>query len=483
MTLALAPRPSEKLSALERLEALCDPGSLQLIRGDVISGRMGKKAVGGDGVVGATGSVDGRAIACYAQDPNYMGGSLGEVHADTICRVLEVAGRGRIPVVGFVESAGARLQEGVSALSGYGRIFHHHVALSGVVPQISVICGASAGGGSYAPALTDIVVMTKRASMFLTGPAIVKEVMGEDVSLSELGGPAVHERNGVCQLVAEDDLDAAWVVRDLLDYLPQHAGETVRRWPTVDPPEGAVDAGVPAEDRKVYDVRGVVRGLVDGGRMLELNAKWARNIVTGFARLDGHSVGIVANQPKWIGGVLNADAATKGAKFVQTCDLFGIPLVVLVDTPGFMPGTDQEALGVIRHGAKLVHAFAAARVPRMTVVLRKGYGGAFIAMNSRDLGADLVLAWPRAQMGVMGPKQAVDLVHRKEIAAASDPKRAREMFADTYAAEHLTASASAAAGVIDEVVPASGTRERLARALGTFSAHAAGQRINRNMPL
>ncbi len=483
MTLALVPRTAEKIGALERLEALCDPGSLQLIRGDVISDRMGSKAVGGDGVVGATGSVDGRAIACYAQDPRYMGGSLGEVHAETICRVLEVAGRGRIPVVGFVESAGARLQEGVNALAGYGRIFRHHVALSGVVPQLSVICGASAGGGSYAPALTDIVVMTKRASMFLTGPAIVKEVMGEDVSLDELGGPAVHERNGVCQLVAEDDLDAAWIVRDLLDYLPQHAGEAVRRWPTVDPPEGAVDAGVPVEDRKVYDVRGVVRGLVDGGRMLELNARWARNVVTGFARLDGHSVGIVANQPKWIGGVLDADAATKAAKFVQTCDLFGVPLVVLVDTPGFMPGTQQEKVGVIRHGAKLVHAFAAASVPRLTVVLRKGYGGAFIAMNSRELGADLVLAWPRAQMGVMGPKQAVDLVHRKEIAAAGDSLRARDVLADTYAAEHLTASAAAASGVIDEVVPASGTRERLARALGTFSTHAAGLRPNRNMPL
>ena len=483
MTLALAPRPAEKIGALERLEALCDPGSLQLIRGDVISDRMGTKAVGGDGVVGATGAVDGRAIACYAQDPRYMGGSLGEVHAETICRVLEVAGRGRIPVVGFVESAGARLQEGVNALAGYGRIFRHHVALSGIVPQLSVICGASAGGGSYAPALTDIVVMTKRASMFLTGPAIVKEVMGEDVSLDELGGPAVHERNGVCQLVAEDDLDAAWIVRDLLDYLPQHAGEAVRRWPTVDPPEGAVDIGVPAEDRKVYDVRGVVRGLVDGGRMLELNARWARTVVTGFARLDGHSVGIVANQPKWIGGVLDADAATKAAKFVQTCDLFGVPLVVLVDTPGFMPGTKQEKVGVIRHGAKLVHAFAAASVPRLTVILRKGYGGAFIAMNSRELGADLVLAWPRAQMGVMGPKQAVDLVHRKEIAAAGDSSRARDVLADTYAAEHLTASAAAAAGVIDEVVPASGTRERLGRALGTFSTHAAGVRHNRNMPL
>ncbi len=483
MNLALVPRPAEKIGALERLEALCDPGSLQLIRGDVISAPMGKKAVGGDGVVGATGQVDGRPIACYAQDPSYMGGSLGEVHADTICRVLEVAARGRIPVVGFVESAGARLQEGVNALAGYARIFRHHVALSGVVPQISVICGASAGGGSYAPALTDIVVMTKRASMFLTGPAIVKEVMGEDVSLDELGGPAIHERNGVCQLVAEDDLDAAWIVRDLLDYLPQHAGEPVRRWPTVDPPEGAVDGGVPAEDRKVYDVRGVVRGLVDGGRMLELNARWARNIVTGFARLDGHSVGIVANQPKWIGGVLDADAASKAAKFVQTCDLFGVPLIVLVDTPGFMPGTKQEKIGVIRHGAKLVHAFAAASVPRLTVVMRKGYGGAFIAMNSRELGADLVLAWPRAQMGVMGPKQAVDLVHKKEIAASDDGSRARDVLADTYAAEHLTASAAAAAGVIDEVVPASGTRDRLARALGTFSTHAAGVRPNRNMPL
>lgn len=483
MTLAVAPSPDEKLGALERLEALCDPGSLQLIRGEVISDRMGKKAVGGDGVIGATGQVDGRSIACYAQDPSYMGGSLGEVHADTICRVLEVAERGRIPVVGFVESAGARLQEGVNALAGYGRIFRHHVTLSGVVPQLTVICGASAGGGSYSPALTDIVVMTKRASMFLTGPAIVKEVMGEDVSLSELGGPAVHERNGVCQLVAEDDLDAAWVVRDLLDYLPQHAGEAVRRWPTVDPPEGAVDDVVPAEDRRVYDVRGVARGLVDGGRMLELNAKWARNIVTGFARLDGHAVGIVANQPKWIGGVLDADAATKAAKFVQTCDLFSVPLVVLVDTPGFMPGTEQEQIGVIRHGAKLVHAFAAAHVPRLTVILRKGYGGAFIAMNSRELGADLVLAWPRAQMGVMGPKQAVDLVHRREIADASDSGQARDDFADTYAAEHLTATAAAAAGVIDEVVPASGTRERLARALGTFSTHSAGTRPNRNIPL
>jgi acetyl-CoA carboxylase carboxyltransferase component len=483
MTLTLAPSLDIKLTPLERLEALCDPGSIHLIRADVVSGRMGDRAVGGDGVVGATGHVDGRPIACYAQDPAYLGGSLGEVHADTICRVLEIAGRARIPVVGFIESAGARLQEGVAALGGYGRIFRQHVALSGVVPQINVICGASAGGGSYAPALTDVVVMTKQASMFLTGPGIVKEVMGEDVDLAALGGPKVHERNGVCQLVAEHDLDAAWLVRDLLDYLPQHAGEGVRRWPAVPPPDGLIDAVVPDQDREVYDVRGVIQRLVDGGRLLELNARWARNVVTGFARLDGHAVGVVANQPGWLGGVLDADAAVKAAKFVRTCDLFGLPLVVLVDTPGFMPGTAQERAAVIRHGAKLVHAFAAAHVPRLTVVLRKGYGGAFIAMNSRDLGADLVLAWPRAQMGVMGPKQAVDLVHRREIAAAADPSRAREALADRYAGEHLTAVASAAAGVIDEVVPPSETRTRLARALGTFGTPAAAARPSRNIPL
>jgi len=481
--LALVQRTDEKLRPLERLEALCDPDSLQLLRGAVLSRRMGEKTRSGDGVLGAMGRVDGRPVACFAQDPSYLGGSLGEVHADTICRVLEQAGRARVPVVGFVESAGARLQEGVASLAGYGRIFKAHTVLSGVVPQISVICGASAGGGSYAPALTDVVVMTKAASMFLTGPGVVREVTGEDVDGAELGGPRVHDRNGVCQVVVDTDLDAAWMVRDLLDYLPQNSDEGSQQWPAVDPPGGHPDRAVPAEQRKVYDVRDVLRTLVDGGRVLELNARWARNIVTGFARLDGHAVGIVANQPKWIGGVLDADAASKAAKFVQTCDLFGVPLIVLVDTPGFMPGTKQEKIGVIRHGAKLVHAFAAASVPRLTVVMRKGYGGAFIAMNSRELGADLVLAWPRAQMGVMGPKQAVDLVHKKEIAAAGDGAQARDDLADTYAAEHLTASAAAAAGVIDEVVPPSGTRERLGRALGTYSTHAAALRPNRNMPL
>jgi methylmalonyl-CoA decarboxylase subunit alpha len=481
--LSLVERQTEKLGPLERLETLCDPGSIQLVRGEAVSRRMGDRATAGDGVVGATGRVDGRPIACFAQDPAYLGGSLGEVHADTIVRVLGVAERARIPVVGFVESAGARLQEGVAALCGYGRIFRAHTQLSGVVPQISVICGASAGGGSYAPALTDFVVMTERASMFLTGPGVVREVTGEDVDAAALGGPKVHDRNGVCQLVAADDVDAAWTVRDLLDHLPQHAGAAPNRWPVMEPGGERPDAPVPDSDRKVYDVRDVSRLLVDGGRILEVNGRWARNVTTAFARVDGRAVGIVANNPRYLGGVLDAESATKAARFVQTCDLFGIPLVVLVDTPGFLPGTRQEAGGVIRHGAKLVHAFAAASVPRVTVVLRKAFGGAFIAMNSRDLGADLVLAWPRAQIGVMGPKQAVDLVHRREIAAAADPVAARERLATSYAERHLTAASAASEGVIDELVPPSGTRARIAGALQTLATHDRPPRRARNTPL
>jgi acetyl-CoA carboxylase carboxyltransferase component len=446
---------------------------------------MGDRTSPGDGVVGATGRVDGRPIACYAQDPSYMGGSLGEVHAETICRVLRTALRARMPVVGFIESAGARLQEGVAALAGYGRIFNQNVALSGQVPQISVICGASAGGGSYSPALTDFVVMTKQASMFLTGPGVVKEVMGQDVDAATLGGPRVHERNGVCQLVAEGDLDAAWLVRDLLDYLPQHAVEVPRRWPSMDPFEGASDGAVPDAKRRVYDVRDVIRTLVDGGRLLEISPRWARNMLTGFARLDGRAVGIVANQPRYLGGVLDAEAATKGARFVRTCDMYGIPLIVLVDTPGFLPGRGQEKLGVIRHGAKLVHAFAAATVPRVTVVLRKAFGGAFIAMNSRELGADLVLAWPKAQLGVMGGKQAVDLVHRRAIRDADDPAEARERFAGEYERDWLSSETAAREGVVDEIVAPADTRQRLADAMQMLAVACADRPspAMRNIPL
>jgi acetyl-CoA carboxylase carboxyltransferase component len=468
----------ERLSPIERLEALCDPGSLTLLRSDVRSRRMGERAQAGDGVIAGAGRVDGRTVFCYAQDGSYLGGSLGEQHADTIVRVLELAGRAQAPVVGFIESGGARMQEGTGALAGYARIFRAQVALSGRVPQIAVICGAAAGGGSYSPALGDFVVMTRRATMFLTGPAVVREVMGEDVDAAALGGPRVHERNGVAHFVAEGDGDAALLVRDLLDHLPG-----APRRVAADPPPYAAGSCVPDDERRVYDVRDVVRALADEGRMLEFAPRWARNIVCGFARLDGRAVGVIANQPHFLGGVLDAESASKGARFVRTCNAFGLPLVVLVDTPGFLPGTRQESEGVIRHGAKLVHAFAEATVPKVTVVLRKAFGGAFIAMNSRDLGADYVFAWPQAQLGVMGARQAVTITHRRDIAAADEPGASRDGHAEAYAAEHLSAAVAASEGHVDEVIPPDDTRRRLIEALATLDAAATAAPGVRNIPL
>jgi acetyl-CoA carboxylase carboxyltransferase component len=293
----------------------------------------------------------------------------------------------------------------------------------------------------------------------------------------------VHERNGVCHLVAATDVDAALLARDLLDYLPQNAEERPIRWPTIDPPGVAPDRSVPAEDRKVYDVRDVTRALVDGGRILEISPRWARNVVCAFGRLDGRSIGIVANQPRHLGGVLDVDASQKAARFVRTCNLFGIPLLVLVDTPGFLPGTKQERLGVIRQGAKLVYAFSECTVPRVTVILRKAFGGAFIAMNSKELGADFVFAWPTAQVGVMGAPQAVEIINRREIAAADDPVRARDSFAARYAAEHLQPRAATADGYVDEVIPPSDTRARLVAAFAALESAPLRRWPAGNMPL
>lgn len=468
MSLKLAPRPDERLTALERLEVLCDPGSISLVRTDVRSRRMGEKARAGDGVLGGSGRVDGRPVFCFAQDASFVGGSLGAAHADTVVQVLQMAGRAQVPVIGFIESGGARMQEGLAALGGYARIFRAHVALSGHVPQISVICGPSAGGGSYAPALTDFVIMTQESSMFLTGPGVVKQVMGEDVDGTTLGGPRVHERNGVCHMVAPTEVDAALMARDVLDHLPQSSAEPPQRWPAVAAPTFPPDACVPLEERRVYDMREVARALVDGGRLLEISPKFARNIVCALARLDGRSVGIIANQPRYLGGVLDANSAMKAARFVRTCNLFGLPMVVLVDTPGFLPGTKQEKGGVIRHGAKLVHAFAESQVPRVTILVRKAFGGAFIAMNSKDLGSDFVFAWPSAQLGVMGSKQAIEIIHRREIAGADDPDRARDALAAAYSAEHLTAGTGAADGFVDEVIPPSDTRRRIISAFDSL---------------
>jgi acetyl-CoA carboxylase carboxyltransferase component len=461
--------PSRRLTPIERLEALCDPGSLQVLRSRVVSPRLGARAIDGDGVVGATGAVAGRSIACYAQDGSYLGGSLGERHADTIVRVLETAGRARIPVIAFVESGGARMQEGTAALAGYGRIFRQTVGLTGVVPQISVVSGASAGGGAYSPALTDLIVMTEDAAMFLTGPGVVREALGEEIDAATLGGPRVHDRNGVCHLVERDEASAAARVRDLLGYLPAASGQAPPRATPVEPEMRDPGAVVPAEPRRAYDVRDALRGVVDAGSLQEICPRWARNVVTALARLDGRPVGIVANQPHYLGGVLDAESSEKAARFVGFCNSFGLPLIAVVDTPGFMPGSRQEQAGVIRHGASLVRAFAAARVPKLTVVLRKSYGGAYITMNSRDLGADLVLAWPDAELGIMSAHGAVGIVNRRDLRVAGDPEAERTRLADEYADEHLRAEAAAAAGFIDEIVEPVDTRERLAWALRTLA--------------
>ena len=397
-----------------------------------------------------------------------MGGSLGVAHADSIVRVLQLAARAGAPVVGLIGSGGARLQEGHGALAGYGRIFRASVELSARAPQISIVTGVSAGGGAYSPALTDFVVMTAGARMFLTGPQIVHEALGEQVSMEDLGGPRVHSRNGVCHLVAPDLPEAMTATRELLALLPQRFGDGPPLAAAAPPSGAAPDASVPVEARKVYDVRDVARAIVDGDHLLELSAAWAPNMVTGLARIDGRPVGILANQPRRLGGVIDAVAAEKAARFVDSCDRYGLPLAVLVDTPGFMPGTRQEAGGVIRHGASLLRAFAAARVPKVTVILRKAYGGAVITMNSRDLGADLVFAWPQAEIGIMAARQAVGIVHRRELAAADHRDTALAELAAGYADEHLTADRAAAAGFVDEVIDPRATRERIAWALATL---------------
>jgi acetyl-CoA carboxylase carboxyltransferase component len=483
MTLALLERPDERLDPLERLEVLADPGSLQLLRTQVRSRRMGDRAVAGDGVLAAHARVDGRQVYCYAQDASFAGGSLGEAHAQSIVEVLRLAGRARVPVLGFVESAGARMQEGLAALSGYGAIFREHVRLSGVVPQISIVCGPAAGGSAYGPALNDFVIMAGRASMFLTGPAVVSEVTGEVLDMASLGGPRVHERNGVCHFTAPTEVDGALMARDLLDYLPQHNGVAPQLWPSVAPPEGLPDRAVPSQARKVYDIRHVAGALVDGGRLMEVSGRWARNVVCAFARLDGRAIGIVANQPKYLGGVLDASAAQKAARFVRTCNSFGLPLLVLVDTPGFLPGSRQERDGVIRHGAKLVHAFAEASVPSVTVIVRKAFGGALIAMNSKALGADYVFAWPGAEVGVMGAEQAVGVLNRREIAAAEDPVAHRRRLAGAYASEHLQIEGASADGHIDEVIAPDSTRWRVASCLEALAdVHRPESRAS-NIPL
>jgi acetyl-CoA carboxylase carboxyltransferase component len=477
------------------MECLLDPGSLQLLRTRVRSQRLGEDAYDGDGVLTGIGTVEGRPVACYAQDARVAAGSLGVSQADAIVRLLGMAREARMPVVSFLASSGARIQEAVAALAGYARVFNEIVALSRVVPQISIVTGVCAGGGAYAPALTDFVIMTQPAAMFLTGPRIVRDACGEDVTVAELGGTRVHRANGVCQLVAADDDDAAAQTRRLLSHLTRGpagrpaplAGSTVRPTPA-GPTKCCAHAAAPIGDRvardpgsllpsrpsAVYDVRDVISVLADGGNFLETDASWARNMVTGFARIGGHAIAVVANQPRFMGGVIDTHASEKAAHFVDLCAAFGLPLVVLVDTPGFMPGTRQEGEGIIRHGAGIVRAFAAARVPRFTVILRKAYGGAYIAMNSIHLGASLVYAWPDAEIGVMDARSAVSLIHRATLAQASDPEALLRTLASDYRREHCAALVAAHGGFVDEVIAPAQTRARLCSALATFASNTVG---------
>ena len=465
-----APFAPAEPPARERLELLCDPGSLQLIRSAVRSHRLGAGAQPGDGVIAGTGSIAGRPVACYAQDEGFAGGSLGEAQAESILRVLRLASEARMPVVALVASAGARIQEGTAGLAGYARIFAATVALSKQVPQISVLTGYCAGGGAYAPALTDFVLMTEGSAMFLTGPAVVREACGEQVTPAELGGRGVHERNGVCHLVAPTEPEAIALAQRLLSYLPQSSSVPPPARPAIDPDLGDPGDHVPERAASVYDVRDVVRSTVDAGELLEVAPKWGRNMVTAFASLGGSPVGIVANQPRHMGGVIDVEACDKAARFIRTCDAYGLPLVVFVDTPGFMPGTKQEAGGIITRGAGLLGAFAGASVPRFTVVLRKAYGGAYIAMNAKDLGATLAFAWPGAQIGIMDARQAVRIVHRRDLAACADPEELLDALARDYARANCGAPAAAAGGFVDEVIAPAQTRARLVRAISTTSS-------------
>lgn len=459
----------DRPSPQQRLESLCDPGTVHPL--DPAATDTGVRV----GVQAAWGRVAGRPIVCYAQDASIAAGSVGVPEAEVIVRALRHSRSARVPLIGFLESSGARLQEGAAALAGFGQIFFENVALSGRSPQISVITGVSAGGACYSPALTDFVVMTEKAAMFLTGPRIVKRALGEDVSASELGGAHVHSRNGVCDFYAKGDRDGVRLLRVLLGHLPQNGDAAA---PAVEPEAPA--AGDPAEvlpptSRQHYDVRDLIARLVDGGRFLEVSERWARNIVVGFARLEGRAVAIVANQARYRGGIIDVQASQKGTKFIRTCDALGIPMLVVADTPGFMPGSREEAAGMIGHGAELLRAFAAATCPRVTVIVRKAFGGAFITMNSKDLGADASFCWPNAEIGIMSAEAAVEIMHGRKLQGPGS-EELRERLTRRYAKENLSARAAVGCGAVDAVIEPSETRERVARALRLAGAESGGAR-------
>ena len=462
---------SGKLTARERVTSLVDPGSFQEIglfalHRSTYFGMAGKE-MPADGVVTGCAKIDGRQVHLASQDFTVGGGSAGETHNDKVVDMMRLSLKTGSPFVVINDSGGARVQEGIDSLAGYGRVFYHNVLLSGVVPQISIICGPCAGGAVYSPALTDFVIQTNQARMFITGPKVIKQVTGEVVSDEELGGPHAQMSSGVVHLIAQNDEEAAQLCRRLLSFMPSNNLEDAPRLAYNLPIDSDPEMGgiVPVDNKAVYDVRDVIKRVLDYQDLFEIQPEFAANIVIGFGRLEGRSVGIIASQPNHLAGVLDINASDKSARFVRFCNAFNIPLITFVDVPGFLPGVEQERGGIIRHGAKLLFAYSAATVPKITVVLRKAYGGAYIAMCCKDLGADRVIAWPTAEIAVMGAEGAAEIVFRREIDAASNKAVRRQELVDEYRETFSNPFVAAGRRLVDDIIDPAETRKVLADAL------------------
>jgi len=480
-----------KMTARERIAYLLDEGSFHeldsFVKHRCADFGMGEKEIAADGVVTGYGKVEGRPVYVFAQDFTALGGSMGEMNAKKICKLMDMAKRVGAPVVGLNDSGGARIQEGVDALAGYGEIFCRNALYSGHIPQISVIMGPCAGGAAYSPALTDLVIMVREKSqMFITGPAVVESTTGEVISAEELGGAYTHSSaSGVSHLMAGTEEEALDYVRRVLGYLPSSANEAPPSLPYTPCEElrKALDEVIPDNDRFPYDMKEVIGQLVDPDSFFELQPLYADNIITGFGRVAGRSVGIVANQPYSLGGCLDINASDKGSRFIQLCDAFNVPLINLVDVPGFLPGIDQEQSGIIRHGAKLLYTYAVAEVPKLTVILRKAFGGSYLAMCSKDMGADLVVAWPTAQIAVMGASGAANVIFRKEIQAAENQEEKRREMIDLYKSKFETPYVAAGRGFVDMVIKPSETRTQIIDALAMLEGKRREGRLRGNMPL
>lgn len=470
---------SGKLTARERMNLLFDEGTFVELDAFVthrcVNFGMEKVESPGEGVVTGYGMVDGRLVYAYAQDFTVVGGSLGEMHAAKICKVQDNALKVGAPVVGLNDSGGARIQEAVDALAGYGKIFYRNTIASGVIPQISAIMGPCAGGAVYSPAITDFIYMVEKTSqMFITGPQVIKTVTGEEVTAEDLGGAMTHNTtSGVAHFVASNDEDCIAQIRRLLSFLPSNNMETAPFYESEDDinrliPE--LDDILPDNANKPYDMLDVISKIVDDGDYYEVQPYFAKNIITCFARINGQSVGIIANQPKFLAGCLDINASDKSSRFIRTCDAYNIPLLNIVDVPGFLPGTNQEYGGIIRHGAKMLYAYSEATVPKVTLIVRKAYGGSYLAMCSKDLGADIVLAWPQAEIAVMGPQGAANIIFKDEIAKAADPVAERAKKVAEYTDEFATPYKAAERGFVDDVIEPNATRPRLVDAFNMLAS-------------